>query len=397
VLRRLGPALAVALILGLTAPNNSQADAGREAFERGDYATAYSIWKPVAEQGVAAAQHNLGVLYRHGFGVEKDFALALKWFGRAAAQGDADAQFALGELYSEGVLAPEDYRKAAEWYRRAAEQGHIEAQRGLGFLYADGRGVPQDYSEAAKWFLRAAEQGDGVAQDWLDDTLAQARRQAIPGFDDMVSPTPERTKPNRKSERAECPGKQGIPYHADVSIDIPPATLHHTLSIAELGELSFHGPRKRVLGLAKIDLQLGWNVEFAAKPCGDRYCLWVKRADLALRYKTHDIYVAREYDPDTCAYQVVLEHEKEHVRVTRAILENYGPTLESLLTSPLVPTGARPTVVDRPGEVEAEVRALMAELVHPVYEEMIARLGEAQAKLDSPEEYRRTFQLCRNW
>ena len=41
-------------------------DAGLAAYERDDYATALEEWRPLAQQGVSAAQFNLGLLYYHG-------------------------------------------------------------------------------------------------------------------------------------------------------------------------------------------------------------------------------------------------------------------------------------------------------------------------------------------
>jgi TPR repeat protein len=36
---------------------------GVAAYEKGDYATALRVWRPLAEQGNAMAQYNLGVMY----------------------------------------------------------------------------------------------------------------------------------------------------------------------------------------------------------------------------------------------------------------------------------------------------------------------------------------------
>jgi TPR repeat protein len=44
---------------------------GFAAYQRGDFATAMWEWKPLAEQGDALAQHNLGVMYRAGYGVPR--------------------------------------------------------------------------------------------------------------------------------------------------------------------------------------------------------------------------------------------------------------------------------------------------------------------------------------
>ena len=42
-----------------------------------------------AEQGNAAAQYNLGVMYDNGEGVPQDYAEAAKWYRLAAEQGEA--------------------------------------------------------------------------------------------------------------------------------------------------------------------------------------------------------------------------------------------------------------------------------------------------------------------
>ncbi len=80
-------------------------------------------------------------------------------YAEAAEQGDAAAQFNLGILYANGQGVPEDHAEAMRWFRLAAEQGDAEAQYKLGVLYADGRSVPQDYAQAARWFRAATATG----------------------------------------------------------------------------------------------------------------------------------------------------------------------------------------------------------------------------------------------
>jgi hypothetical protein len=55
-----------------------------------------------AEQGEAAAQNNLGVMYEHGKGVSQDYMTAVKWFRLAAKQGYGTAQYNLGVMYENG-------------------------------------------------------------------------------------------------------------------------------------------------------------------------------------------------------------------------------------------------------------------------------------------------------
>jgi TPR repeat protein len=56
-----------------------------------DDAEALRLYRLAAEQGVAKAQHNLGVMYANGEGVPQDYAEAYAWFCVAATSGDVDA------------------------------------------------------------------------------------------------------------------------------------------------------------------------------------------------------------------------------------------------------------------------------------------------------------------
>ncbi len=97
---------------------------GLAAYESGDYATALREWTPLADQGYAAAQHNLGVIHGNGRGVPQDYKTAMKWYTLAAEQGQAKAQYNLGVMYDEGLGVPQDYVYAHMWWNIAASSGH---------------------------------------------------------------------------------------------------------------------------------------------------------------------------------------------------------------------------------------------------------------------------------
>jgi len=96
----------------------------QDAYDRQDYETAYKLILPLAEQGDAQAQYNLGVMYDKGQGV------------------------------------PQDYKEAVKWYRLSAEQGNASAQHNLALMYAKGQGVPQDYVLAHMWWNICGSSGD---------------------------------------------------------------------------------------------------------------------------------------------------------------------------------------------------------------------------------------------
>ncbi|MBK5281396.1 MAG: sel1 repeat family protein [Nitrospiraceae bacterium] len=101
--------------------------AGLDAYNRGNYATALREWRPLAEQGDASAQFQIGLLYDNGDGVPRDLASARQWYEKAAAQGEAKAQFYLGMQSAYGEGGPMDLVQAHMWYSLAAGNGYAHA------------------------------------------------------------------------------------------------------------------------------------------------------------------------------------------------------------------------------------------------------------------------------
>lgn len=136
----------------------------QNAYAVGNYSIAERLFRPLAEQGNASAQHAIGKMYYLGQGVHQDYAEAMKWSRLAADQGNPLAQHNLGLIYYLGQGVPQDYKEAARWFQLAAEQGNASAQVNIGRMYYLGQGVSQDYKEAARWFRLGAEQGYSKGQ-----------------------------------------------------------------------------------------------------------------------------------------------------------------------------------------------------------------------------------------
>jgi TPR repeat protein len=105
-----------------TTPQNApagSADAGWDAFGRGDYAGALAIWQPLAEQGDVNVQLLIGSIYDLGQGVPQDDAEAVKWYERAAAQGSAKGQYQLGAIYARSAQVKDPFQ-GYKWLTIAA-------------------------------------------------------------------------------------------------------------------------------------------------------------------------------------------------------------------------------------------------------------------------------------
>ena len=113
--------LTLAVLLGSMGMSwSADLQKGLDAAQKGNFATAFREWKPLAEQGDAVAQYNLGVMYRKGLGVPQNDKIAVKWYKLAAEQGDANAQFNLGFMYVLGQGVIQDNVYAHIWYNLAA-------------------------------------------------------------------------------------------------------------------------------------------------------------------------------------------------------------------------------------------------------------------------------------
>ena len=142
---------ALLLALGLSGTANAGPfDDAVAAYERGDHATAFRLWRPLADQG------------------------------------NARAQVILGSMLEFGQVVPQNHAEAVKWYRLAADQGNAHAQVNLGGMYYTGQGVPQDHVQAHKWFNLAGAGGDEdgrknrdiVAKVMTPAQIAEAQRLA---------------------------------------------------------------------------------------------------------------------------------------------------------------------------------------------------------------------------
>jgi uncharacterized protein len=145
----------------LAAPALADFEAGLDAYQKGDYVTAAKEWRPLAEQGSAAAQLNIGLMYLDGKGV------------------------------------PQDFGEAVTWLRRSAEQDNTEAQHDLGALYGAGKGLKRDYVQAYKWMNICAAKGNGgcaTQRDLLAKKLKPAQVTEAQRLATQFQPQPESPK-----------------------------------------------------------------------------------------------------------------------------------------------------------------------------------------------------------
>src|SRR3954447_10141416 len=137
----------------------AQADVktGVDAWQRGNFAAAVAEWRPLADQGDADAQYNLGQAYKMGRGVPTDLGIAQTWYEKAAQQGHPQAAANLGLiLFQNGQR-----ERAIPWLKMAADADDPRAEYVLGTALFNGdlATAGKDWVRAYALMSRAAAQG----------------------------------------------------------------------------------------------------------------------------------------------------------------------------------------------------------------------------------------------
>ena len=130
----LGFASAIGLAIVAIPPASADFYAGVLAAQAEDYETAFREWLPLAEEGLAGAQSNIGDLYANGAGVEENFEEAVRWHLLAAEQGILKSIFFMGAQLASGQGVERDYPEAIKWLLLAKGAGHPNADQILGLV-----------------------------------------------------------------------------------------------------------------------------------------------------------------------------------------------------------------------------------------------------------------------
>jgi TPR repeat protein len=192
-------ALALAL-MARSAPVLADFDAGRAAYEKGDFRAAREQWQALAEAGDATAQAALGSIYIHGEGVSIDYREALKWTQATAEQGEVTGQFNMGSIHAGGLGVEKDFSEAARWFHLAAEQYDTMSRFNLAILYSRGLGVARNDAQAVYMYNTAAVIA-GTPEIGLHDMAAEAERMNLSMMMTMDQKEIQEATPARRISR----------------------------------------------------------------------------------------------------------------------------------------------------------------------------------------------------
>lgn len=152
------------------------------------------------------------------------------------------------------------------------------------------------------------------------------------------------------------------------------------------------------LGMTVSKLGLSGSAEPEIQQNGITACVQIGRMKIEIGYETLDVYIDKKYKPGTCEYEVVKEHENYHVRVSQEAMSFFKPDIEDALEKAVA--RVQPVYVKSQKEAERvfqkQFHQVMREL-QPLIDHINKKIAEKNYEIDTPESYRETTALCRNW
>lgn len=199
---------------------------------------------------------------------------------------------------------------------------------------------------------------------------------------------------------APCPPPGGEMPKPAVRLEVGVAepVVHNHRSRDEIAVLAGRTPVEGRLdaGLTRTETQLAVTptVKLYKQPGGGA-CVILAEVEASWRMIHATIDVAAEYRPGSCEHAVVLDHEREHVRLTRRAFEVYGARMEARLREQAAALKPFQT-----GDVEGAAQVVtdrMMNAARQVMDQFKAESRRANAAIDTPESYRTVSAKCRKW
>ena len=166
----------------------------------------------------------------------------------------------------------------------------------------------------------------------------------------------------------------------------------NTLSYRDLTRMKRPNvPGGVVLGLTRTASRVAIQVDgtLLASPDGALECV-LPRIAVTMYYQPIVVYVSRDFEPDSCAYDEILAHEMRHLK---SYLD-YLPKVEVRVRGKLAGRFAGKPLYARAGESRRLLQREIDRNWMPYIKAEMGRVESLQATIDSPREYARLSKVC---
>lgn len=156
----------------------------------------------------------------------------------------------------------------------------------------------------------------------------------------------------------------------------------------------------KLQGLTEVEHRFGYRTQIALKPrlFKEKSCAWLEKVTVDLTPSEVTIFVPKEYDPDSCEYEEIMTHERQHEEIHRRLLQDEAADMRrALAKADYLPARGTPLAVYNRAEADARVEAMIEKNLRPSYAAFKEALAKENAVIDMPDNYKWTSLRCAHW
>lgn len=184
-----------------------------------------------------------------------------------------------------------------------------------------------------------------------------------------------------------------------IEIKTRPAKYITTLTRQEFLRRAKQKVNPNTLGLTTVSFKISAEGEPYSKSNGiASMCVGLQKFILTIGYDDLTIYIDKKYKRSSCEYRVVKEHEEYHASVAREALVFFKPDIEKRLKK--IVAELKPEIVhsqQQGNDVIVRQTEFVLNKMQPLINHINKKIAEKNYQIDTPESYRKTTALCKNW
>jgi hypothetical protein len=183
----------------------------------------------------------------------------------------------------------------------------------------------------------------------------------------------------------------------EISVEIKnPEPSYQPIMAESMRRLPLDNPN-HTLGLTVADFVIAFKFRLESAEVEGGFCTIISDIGFSMGYNGIDVFIDDRFAPDSECYKAVLEHEAEHVRIFRRVLEKYAPLLKKELE--IVAMNLEPVFLEKISD--SAINGMVSEQVYSserikvLTDKMTREKIELNEAHDSADEYGRIGKICR--
>lgn len=151
-------------------------------------------------------------------------------------------------------------------------------------------------------------------------------------------------------------------------------------------------------GLTAVLFNSSLSAKVDAIPNNGGYCVLLQEINLDVGYDDIIVYIDKNFPENSCPYKTTLAHEKTHVGIHHTALDFYAPYIgEATYEASQKVKPIFTNSLQEANTITAGFAEQIGQEIKPVVDFFLNARNEENKKLDTPENYKYTQNMCTDW